>query len=225
MKNHFFLIVLLCILKLNFCCAQDYFEGVIQYKMTYESLNENIPVAFFETELGVAFTAYVQEDRYAMVHQGIGELGWMKTIIRLDEGYIYTEYEKSDTITKKKFGVEQEILLEFKRNKNNIQHVLGLPCESITLNIKNRDPNEVFEVIEGKYYFNPKYKLNPKHYKNYNDEFWNLYVKEAKAVSLRNEIVAKPYFKAVQEAVKISEEKVTDRLFEPNEEKVIVLEE
>ena len=223
-KPHFCFLAFF-ILGLHMGNAQDYFEGVIQYKVTYESLNENIPVAFFETEMGVALTAYVKEDRYAMLHQGNGELGWMKTIIRLDQGYVYTEYQKSDTITKKKFGVNQEILLEFKRNEDDIKKVLNLPCESITLNIKNKDPNEIFEEIKGKHYFHPKYRLNPKHYKNYSDEYWNLYVEESEAVSLRNEIVATPYFKMVQEAVNITEEKVTNRLFEPNEEKVIVLEE
>jgi hypothetical protein len=219
----YFNLVFLCII--NICCSQDYFEGVIEYRISYESLNENIPVAFFETELGAAVTAYIKEDRYAMVHQGTGEMGWSKTIVRLDQGFTYTEYEKSDTITKSKFGDEQEILLEFKRNTNDFKTVLNLPCESITLNIKSKDEDALFDEYLGKYYFHPKYKLNPEYYKNYTDEYWNLYVEEARAVSLRNEMVAKPYFKAVQEAVEITEEKVTDRLFEPNEDKVIVLEE
>ena len=223
MKKTKVLVILISVLWANLCLSQKYFEGVIQYKISYESLNENIPVEFFRSELGSAITAYFKEDRFAMVHQGNGELGWMKTIVRLDQGYTYTEYAKSDTITKKQFGKDQEILLEFKPNKGDIKEVLNLPCESITLNIKMKDANEVFSEVHGTYYFHPKYKLNPKHYNNYSDEFWNLYVEESEAVSLRHDIVAKPYFKAVQEAVEIKEEKVTDRIFEPNEEKVIVL--
>jgi hypothetical protein len=203
--------------------AQEYFKGIVNYKISYESLNENIPVNFFEIQIGTSMTAYVKEDRYAMIYHGKGELGWTKTIVRLDEGYTYTEYEKNDTIVKEKFGSQEETLIEFKRNKNDKKIILDESCESITLIHKSNDPDEFFAETHGKYYFNPKYKLNPKHYKNYTDGFWNLYVKESEAISLRNEIELRPLLKAIQEAESISQENIPKKIFEPNKEKVIII--
>jgi len=67
---------------------------------TYETLSPDIYVSYLEKEIGTSFTAYIQEDRFAMIYHATGEQGWMKAIIRLDENYTYIEYEKSDVIVK-----------------------------------------------------------------------------------------------------------------------------
>ncbi|MEJ6793298.1 MAG: hypothetical protein QNK89_11360 [Lacinutrix sp.] len=105
--------------------AQGYFEGEINYEITYESLNEEIPKSVFEQEMGVTANAYVKEDRYAMIYYGKGELGWMKVITRLDKGFSYTEYEKSDTIVKKELGLEKEALIEYKKNSEDKKMVFN----------------------------------------------------------------------------------------------------
>lgn len=205
--------------------SQEYFEGIVNYKISYESLNENIPANVFETQIGTSMTAYIKEDRYAMIYHGKGKLGWMKTIVRLDEGYTYTEYEKKDTIVKKKFARQNATLIEFKRNKNDKKFILNDSCESITLSHKSNNPDEFFTETYGKYYFNPKYKLNAKLYKNYTNEFWNLYVEESESISLRNEVELRPLLKSIQEADSINREKVSKIIFEPNKEKVIITKE
>ena len=156
-----------------------------------------------------------------MIYHGTGELGWMKIIVRLDQGYSYTEYEKKDTISKTKFGLEKNKLLEFNHNSDNKKKVLGELCESITMEYQSSDPKSFFQTYRGKYYFNPKYRLNPELYKNYSDGFWNLYVKESKSISIRNEIEFYPLFKTFQEAISIDEKKIPLKTFEPNSEKVI----
>ena len=75
--------------------AQDYFKGVIHYSVSYESLHPNIQKQVLERNLGTSFTAYILEDRYATIYNTKGENGWRKIIVRLDEGYTYTELEKS----------------------------------------------------------------------------------------------------------------------------------
>ncbi|WP_151894054.1 hypothetical protein [Patiriisocius marinistellae] len=80
--------------------GQEYFEGEIIYEIEYEPINPNIPKEYLENEFGKSFNAYIKEDRYAMIYHGNGLKGWMKTIVRLDLGYSYTEFEKSDTIAK-----------------------------------------------------------------------------------------------------------------------------
>ncbi|MBQ4804996.1 hypothetical protein J8L88_19180 [Aquimarina sp. MMG015] len=212
---------ILFLLLISNMFGQEYFEGQIEYKIEYEPINPNIPRSYLSTELGDSFTAFVQEDRYTMIYNGKGELGWMKIIVRLDEGYSYTEYEKKDTITKAKFGLEKDKLLEFSRNPDDKKIVMDELCESITINYQPSDPKSFFKTFRGKYYFNPKYKLNSKLYENYTNGFWNLFVKESNSISIRNETEFYPFFKATQEAISIDEKKIPSKIFEPNNSKVI----
>ena len=91
--------------------AQDYFEGQIDFKVEYESLNINIPSSYLSYVLGDLFTAYVQEDRYIILYNSKADKGWSKTIISLDEGYSYVEFEKSDTIFKSKLNSNKNKLI------------------------------------------------------------------------------------------------------------------
>ncbi len=200
--------------------GQDYFEGEIKYKVEYESLDNRIPKEMFEKEFGKSFSAYVKEDRYAMVYHATGQQGWMKVIVRLYEGYTYTEFEKSDTISKVKFGKEKNKLLNFIKNKDDKKEVLGELCESITIEYE-LDPDAFFPTQKGKYYFNPKYKLNSALYKNYTDSFWNLYVKESESISIRNEVEYQSIFKSISEATSIVSKEISFEVFKPNAAKVI----
>ncbi len=201
--------------------AQDFFEGELNYKIEYEVLNKNISVSILEREMGDSFDAYVKEDKYIMTYNSKGELGWSKTIVLLDEGYTYVEYEKSDTIYKYPLDDNKSKLIQISRNVNDQKKVLDEMCESITLKYESTDSNSMFRVTDGKHYFNPKYKLNYKKYKNYTSGFWNLYVKESKAISIRNEHLYKGMFKSVSQATKITKKKIPEELFIINQDKIV----
>ncbi len=62
--------------------------------------------------------------------------------------------------------------------------------------------------MRGKYYFNPKYKLNAKLYSEYTDCFWNLFVKESNAINIRNETEFYPLFKSIQEVTSIVQKNI-----------------
>ena len=207
------------------CFSQEYFEGELNYNIEYESNNESISTNFLKKEFGVSFTAYVKEDKYAMIYYGKGQKGWMKVIVRLDEGFKYTEFEKSDTIVKTKFGKEKNDLISFKQNTDEKKEILGTECESITIEYEEGDSDSFIKEVRGKYYFDPKYKLNSALYSKYTDGFWNLYVKESESVSIRNEVEFYPLFKSIQEVTSIVEKKIDNTMFEPNKEKIIKIEE
>jgi len=202
--------------------GQEYFEGVLEYKVSYESYAGFIPIETLEYDFGTSSTTYVQEDRYAMIYHGKGKFGWMKIIILLKEGYSYTEFEKSDTIVKSKFNNEKEELIEFKRNSDNKKVILNELCESVTINFKPLDPDAFYKEQRGTHYFNPKYKLNAKLYENYTNSFWNLFVAESNAISIRNETEFFPFFKKVDEAISIVAEDVPDAIFDLDPNKVIL---
>lgn len=190
--------------------------------MSYESSSESIPTALLENEFGAAFTAYVQEDRYAMIYHSTGQFGWMKVIVSLKEGYSYTEFEKSDTIVKSKLNNGQEELLEFKRNSDTKKMVLNELCEAVSIVIKPLDPEAFYQEQRGTHYFNPKYKLNAKLYENYTDGFWNLFVAESNAISIRNETEFFPLFKKIDEATSVVAKAVPDAIFKLDPNKTVL---
>lgn len=212
---------LILLLLVSNIYGQEYFEGEINYKIKYEPINPNIPTNYLETELGKTFTAFVKEDRYAMIYQATGQKGWLKVIVRLDQGYSYTEFERSDTIVKTKFGKQKEELIKFNRNSANKKEILGELCESVSITYKSTDPESFFQMFNGTYYFDPRYKLNKNLYENYTDGFWSLYVEESESISIRNETEFYPLFKAVQEATSITEKQIPFSIFEIDENKVI----
>ncbi|MGX1929611.1 hypothetical protein [Flagellimonas sp. 2504JD4-2] len=199
--------------------SQDYFEGEIQYKIEYEALNQNISTEYLEKEIGKSFTAHVKEDRYSMIYNADGTNGWMKIIVRLDKGYYYTEFEKQDTITKTKFAPEKRELFLFERNHAEKKEVLDELCESVTIVHHPGEEIPFAQEIRGTHYFSPKYRLNKEKYKDYGNGFWNRYVNESGAISIRNETEYVPFFKSISEAVSIEEKQIPDSLFEPNRDK------
>ena len=72
----------------------------------------------------------------------------------------------------------------------------------------------MFTSKEGKYYYNPKYKLNKQAYSNHKSGFWNLFVNESGSISVRNEVVHKPLYTSIMEAFQIIEKKIPEDLFE-----------
>lgn len=210
------------LLMITTMSGQEYFEGVLEYKVSYESTSEFIPTETLKSEFGTSFTAYVQEDRYAMIYHATGQFGWMKVIVSLKEGYSYTEFEKSDTISKTKLNIGQEELIEFKRNSDNKKLILNDWCESVTINFKPSGPDVFYQEHRGTHYFNPKYKLNAKLYENYTDGFWNLFVSESNAISLRNETEFFPLFKKVDEATSVVAKDVSDAMFNLNPAKTVL---
>ncbi|NAS32529.1 hypothetical protein GTQ40_16220 [Flavobacteriaceae bacterium R38] len=203
--------------------AQKFFEGELHYKIEYELINQNIPIEILKKEMGNSFKAYIKEDKYIMIHNTYGDLGWTKSITRLDEGYSYIEYQKSDTIYKYRLDVEENKLLEIKRISNKKKKVLKEMCEYVILDYESTDPNSFYKTKRGKYYFSPKYKLNPKKYKGHNEGFWNLYVKESGAISIRNESTYEGLFKSVSEVTKVINKEISNDLFKLDDSKIVKL--
>ncbi|GEQ86124.1 hypothetical protein ULMS_16320 [Patiriisocius marinistellae] len=113
-------------------------------------------------------------------------------------------------------------MIEFKRNPEDQIKILDELCESISIVYKPTGTESFFQIFKGKYYFNPKYKLNKNLYKKYTDGFWNLFVEESESISIKNETEFYPLFKTIQEATKIEEKKIPFSMFEPNLSKIIV---
>lgn len=222
-KYGYLIIQLLLIPIIGNC--QDYFEGKIHYKVEYEKINQNIPDGFLETQMGDSFDAFVKEDKYLMIYNTKGELGTIKTLIRLDEGYSYLIAEKSDTIYKSPLDNEKDKLLKLVKITDNKKEILGEMCDFVVLEYETNNPDNFFKISRGKHYYNPKYKLNPEKYKNHISGFWNQYVDAAQAISIRNEHEYEGLFKSVSYATEIEQQSIPDDMFMIDNTKIIKLEE
>ncbi|SFU42235.1 hypothetical protein SAMN05216480_10355 [Pustulibacterium marinum] len=202
--------------------AQDYFEGVVKYSVSYSPLHPDLSEEVLEREVGTRITALVKEDRYSMINNAKGKKGWRKVTVRLDEGYKYTEFQKSDTIYKEKLGTEAHTLLEFTRNKDPKKEILGKECESITIHYQIEDATNGLLEYKGTYYFHPDYRLNPEFYKQDTDGFWNKYVAASGALSLENHVTIPGFMEASQKVTAIEPKTIPDALFEPAVMKIII---
>lgn len=205
---------LLITLKISGQENMGYFEGEVHFKISVKSLDESIPTAIFEQEIGNKLIGKVKEKKYLMLQNSGGELGNMKMIYLLEQGIGYVEYENRDTIEQFRIDTSPGELLEVKKNKHPKKEILGELRESVTIRFKPNKYSEYVDEVSGTYYYHPDYKLNPEYYKNHKSEYWNLFVNESKSISIRNEIVHYPLLEALYEVEQILVKEIREEEFE-----------
>lgn len=222
-NSNLFLSYLFFLCSLGIVQSQEYFEGEIYYHIEYDLLNDKLSKNILIQEMGDSIVAYIKSDKFILMHNTKGKLGNKRTIFLLKEGYGYIDFEKSDTIMK--FGLSKKSgeLIKFSRNYKDKRHILNELCESITIEFKTIK-NDLVQEHRGKYYFSSKkQRLDPKFYKNYKNNYWNLFVQESESISLRNEIEYFPAFKFVQQAYAIVKREIPDSIFQINKNKHVKL--
>ncbi|RKN80753.1 hypothetical protein [Ulvibacterium marinum] len=222
MKSILPLVIFFLLFSSRALYSQKYFEGQIEFKIEYDSYTPHLPVEYLKKEFGDSFTAHIKEDKYVIIYNSSAEYGWSKEIVRLDEGYIYLEFEKKDTIVKTPLVENNSTLLEIRKNKKDKRRVLGKKCAYVVLKYETTHPDYPPLIIQGMHYYSTKYKLNPKMYKDYNSGFWNRYVQLAKAISIRNENTYEGLYKSISEATSIKKSIVPDEVFELSPKKLVI---
>lgn len=223
MKYKLFGTLLFFLVFSNSMLSQDFFEGEMYFKVSYKSLDKNLASEkAMISELGDSITSYIKEDKFVLLRNSKGKYGKRKTIFFLEKGFSYVEYENLDTIFKYNIKKKPGILLKFKRNTEK-KYILNNNCESITIEYKpKQSKNQFFNKISGEYFFSSsKFKLNSKIYSNYKSNFWNLYVQESGAVSLKSIVKYFPFFESTQEAYAIIKRKLPESIFIVNKDKFI----
>lgn len=223
---NFLVVIFFLLCTVSDAFSQEYYEGELYYKINYFDVSSEgkLSEQILIKEMGDSLSVYIKEDKFAMIHNTKGKLGAKRTVFLLNEGFGYVDFEKSDTILKINLNEESGKLLRFDKSRDDKRVVLGNLCESLTIEFESIDKKDLFRKHTGKYYYtSEKYRLNPKFYINYKSNFWNLYVQESGAISLRNEIEYFPLFRFVQEAYASVKRKLPDSIFEINEKKYIKL--
>lgn len=221
--RHDLLFILLVLATYLNAQSQEYFEGEVHFKTKYEPLLENISEELLVREFGDTLIGYVQENRYIMESNTSGASGGQTLLMLMDENLIYFIQEKSDTIFAYPIDKSEDELLDIHKIKNETKTILGDVCPALILNTKSKNPQSPFTVTLGRYYYNPKYKLNKKAYQNHNSGHWNSFVNESGAISVRNEVRREPIYKSVMEAFLILPKEIPNELFDiTNYDKIIV---
>lgn len=202
--------------------SQDYFEGEIYFKVNYKSLDSIASENTMIFQLGDSITSYIKEDKFVLIRNSKGKLGKRKTIFFPEKGFSYVEYENLDTIFRYNLKKKSGMLLKFKRNTKK-KYVLNHDCESVIIEYKpNQSKKEIFSKISGEYFFSTdKFRLNPEVYSNYESNFWNLYVKESGAISLKSKVKYLPFFESTQKVYAIIKRGLSESIFIVDKNKFI----
>ncbi|MEM9824305.1 MAG: hypothetical protein AAF985_24685, partial [Bacteroidota bacterium] len=126
-----------------------------------------------------------------------------------------------DTIYQYSLEESSGELLEFRRDKTPRKVILGDSCESVFIRYFPRLEPGITEV-QVRYYFHPKYRADPRFYKKHKISFWNLFIEETGAISLRNEVINYPRYKVLYKAEEIIEQPIEEKAFEINPNKTVV---
>lgn len=201
--------------------GQDYFEGEIEYKISYESLSRDVSASSLIALTGDKHWAYVKEDKFITIFESKKSIGTVKILVRLDEGYRYVMEERSDTIEKYRIDISTDKLISLKKDYAVKKEVLGELCSSITVIYEMMNGGESIGIKKNTYYYSPKYPLNPERYLIYRQGYWDRYAELARAFSIRNEVEYEDQFRIISEAVSIEEKSIPDSVFELDPNKVI----
>ncbi|WP_274475704.1 hypothetical protein [Mangrovimonas aestuarii] len=180
--------------------GQD-FEGIIEYKLEYESKTSTISVEDLEKELGTKAITYFKNGNYMETTDSNfmnfqlyrhsdkriyfknktdrDTLRYVSTVSNVKEPFEYTIVKQSDTI-------------------------LGVVCDKLIIN--DNQGTKIF-------YYSSKLPLNPKHYENFNLFNKDDIVAIMEAVYLKMELEY-PLFNVVMEAKNIDKKKLSSKYFE-----------
>lgn len=199
----------------------EFFEGDIEFSITYESINPNISEEFLESILGDKMIGIVKHDKYKTIKPSSAGFSGRSIYYFLDENTGYIDYDDKDTIFKFKLDESPGYLIEMKEENKDKKEILGQKCPSILIDYVPNDQSN-FTRITGRYYYDSRFKLDPEKYKNHKESFWNLYVEKSGSISVRNEITNYPIYKSIYQALKVIPKEVDDSEFELNPKKIIV---
>jgi hypothetical protein len=183
---------------------KDYFEGRIDYKVSFKAKLENLDTTFLRSILGNASTFYFKKGNYRQDYD-IKDL--QREVYLVKENKSYFKRDQSDTLHWKEMSGPENKVLKFEVNKNKAS-ILNIDCDELIVHYENKTY---------KYYFNSEsLSIDPKWFQNFKSFNKNFTTKKMKSLFLKCEIEY-PQFIAIITAEKISKESISDEIFEiPN---------
>jgi hypothetical protein len=183
-------IFILLVISTGISHAQT-FEGKITYQNSYKCKIPNVTDEVFTAMMGASWEYSIKGASYRTSSNGT-MLQWQLYLPK--DNKLYTKFSNSPSIFWNDGAVNADSVLKTELNKDVIE--LILTCKS---------------GIQ-KYYFNSKFKIDPKLFENFRFGNWYAYVSTAKAMPLKM-MIDSPQFTLESIATGIQEQKVNDQLF------------
>ena len=179
--------------------AQD-FEGKLTYQNTYKSKIPNVTDEMLTQMMGASFEYSLKNGNYRINSNGTG-LQWQ--LYRHADNRIYTKFSNSPSILWNDGATNPDEVLKSELNKAVVE-VLGHMCDELILTCKSGTQ---------KYYFNSKFKIDPKTFEKH--KFGNLaeYVAKTGAVPLKM-FIDNVQFTLETVAASIEKQKIDEGIFE-----------
>lgn len=206
------IILSLFILLNNGLQAQNFFEGYIEYNVTYESFIPDISADDLKERMGTKHRYYVKNDNYIRESMDEDDSPVFFNIYIGKEKKTYDiSIHNPDTIFYHPVTDTIFSISDIKEGGKEI--ILGHSCKSVSLVLSSYS-NYLQDTsrIKLTYYFSDQLPVNPDWYKGY--VYWADLVHKYKGIALKFSEEMVGYYKVTYTAVQIVKESLEDSLFE-----------
>lgn len=189
------------------CQSQENFEGVINYRITYTSYDSTLTIDDLKQSYGKSAKFYSKNGNTKWV---LSDSYYRSVTYLINKNVIYYLTD-SDTIKYEEAKDSYEKIIEFKILEEK-ENILNHKCN--ILRIKSQITEEGYGYINRVrlFYFNPKFKLNPSWFLDYNVN--NLNEIYSKTGSFPLKIVDEfEFFKIEYEATDIKSKTINNEVF------------
>ncbi|WP_413662503.1 hypothetical protein ACG1BZ_14895 [Microbulbifer sp. CNSA002] len=198
-----FVLTVLALLTFSHASADESFEGVIKYKIEFESYHENLPIHLLEEGFGTSAQAFYKPGYMKMVFTGKQgqEHAWEVYVASENKQFLKM---KSDPVPVSHDSGKETRKLKSFTDADSDYEVLGRKTRVVTI--------EYEDGSLSKYWYSPSIFIDPAQFQKLEFSYLNRYWEVAKSPYLRHEW-HKENYKLIYTAEKISAEKLDDSLF------------
>ena len=176
------------------------FEGTITYKIEYLTKSGEVILDRKQRTLGDTSITYIKKGNYAQEypHSRVN-----KVIYISDKNDYYTMFNRYDTIFVRNYLIPSDPIKSFAKTDTSID-VLGYNCKGYE--VTTSESSLLFFYTESLY-------LNPIYFKSHKESGYDHYSADTKSIYLKL-LISYQNFDVAFTAVKISEEKIDDKIFD-----------
>jgi len=200
--------------------SQKYFEGVVEYDITFQSSNPAVNVEGLKEIFGVKMKFYHKDGAYMREYfndkgNSVRKLSYITATNRI---YI-THVLITDTIYYS--DASEKLYDNYQITNGPTDTVLGCACPSKVIKYRYYEKLLADTInMKAEYFFCHQLLVNPDYYKNY--FLWYDIIKEQKSVALKFTEETGNFFKMTYTATKIDHSKLSKEIFEFGKKAVLV---
>ena len=220
--NKVLIIILIGLTSFSGKNEKKYFEGVVEYNLSYKPIHKNITVDYLEENYGFKEVFYYKNGFYKRVK--LNKKGDTISVIihnPIKKKIYGTHISTGDTIMTYSTLLNVMKSQNMKKLKNTTVNDEKLVGVELKLELKDEFVFDDYKTHTIKYFFSKKYEINPNDHKNQKDGFYNEMVESYPYLVLKM-ILNDGYLKEeIKVFNKIDRRDIGNEMFEVDESKPI----